>query len=138
LIIFIAKSGHLSSVTEGLERFGNWIENKATEFDELKDMPGSGQGISLFKKLINKDFEVVIFTLLSMGGVDVLGGWSFHNLVLKLGGKSSGDEEMIDTGSKPDVTPDFELQQEGMAAFEKLFNGEFGLTIPFYWKSISL
>jgi hypothetical protein len=121
-----------------MERFGNWIENKVTPFDELKDMPGSGQGLDIFKKLMNKEHNVILFTLLSMGGVDILGGWKFQSLLCQLAGKQSNDEEMIDTSSKPDVKPDFELQQEGIEKLQKLFDGGLNLKVPFYWRSISM
>lgn len=101
-------------------------------------MPDAGQGLEIFKKMMNRGYEVITFTLLSMGGVDVLGGWAFHNLLCKLGGHSTNDEEMIDTGSKSETTPDFELQQEGLNVLDKLFSGELGLKVPFYWRSISL
>lgn len=101
-------------------------------------MPSSGQGLDIFKKLMNKEIKVVLFTLLSMGGVDVLGGWAFQNLISKIAGFTSEDEEMIDTSSKSETRPDFELQEEGMALIEKMFTGTLGLKIPFYWRSISM
>ena len=120
-----------------IERFGNWIEDKKTPFDELKDMPGAGQGLDIFKKLINNKFEVIVYNLLSMGGVDVLGGWAFQTLLSKIGGHYKGDEEMIDTNTKTDIAPDFESQQEGMAILESLYSGTSDLKIPFYWRSIA-
>jgi hypothetical protein len=85
---------------------------------------------------MNKEMKVILYTLISLGGVDILGGWKLHTFLLQLAGKHSDDEEMIDTGSKTETRPDFELQQEGMDKLDNLFNGALGLKIPFFWRSI--
>ncbi|CAI2376767.1 unnamed protein product [Moneuplotes crassus] len=136
-----AASASFSSFVEGHERFGHWIEEKKTEFDELKDMPSSGQGTSIFKKLANKEMEVIIFTLLSLEGVDVLGGLAYQKLLLKIGGQESSDEEMIDTsGGKgtgsEEALDEYQIQLEGSETLRKLFSEELGLKVPFYWKDI--
>jgi hypothetical protein len=53
---FYYENIHLASQTEevkfltnGMERFGNWLEHKLTEYDEIKELEGAGQGREIFK-----------------------------------------------------------------------------------------
>lgn len=141
------KSSNFSSFVEGKnfsshlghERFGHWIEDKKTEYDEIKDMPSSGQATEIFKKLLNSETEAAIFTLLAADGVDILGGLAFQKLLAKLAGQDSRDEEMIDTSGGKDTSEaidEYKIQEEGRETLQKLFSEELGLKVPFYWKDI--
>jgi hypothetical protein len=101
----------------------------------LRSSKGQGKDGRFLNKLMNSNISIMMYTIFTQGGFDLMGGYAYYKLLLKLVGKEdTSDKEMTDT--KTDIVPDFEMQREGMEIMQKLFSGDLGIKLPFFWKDV--
>jgi len=112
--------------TQGLTKFGFWInDSKKKAHQELDELMGGG-GIGIFKSFNRSDVPVGLYIIFCSGGIDFVGGYTLSYFI----------KDNLAANSNPGRLGEVKVPEStGEEIHEKLFTNE-EVKTPGYWKQI--